>query len=592
MKVDKKIKLLRRAMKKNKIDAYIIPTSDPHMSEYLASFWQAREWLSGFTGSAGTLVITLKDAGLWTDGRYYLQAEDELKGSSIRLFKSGLEGVPSFTNWLIDELEEGSTVGIDGKLFSFAAARLLEESLSNNDMKLNKSLDLFDEIWEDRPALPDSKVFLHDIEYAGKDASQKLEEVRGKMRELNVNYHIVSTLDDIAWLFNIRGHDVAYNPVVISYALVGLDRATLFLDRDKLSGDLEASLRASGVDLEDYEMISGHLEELGEGDRILYDPNKTNVWLYDLIGKKAFRLGAETISIPLKARKNNIEIESTKKAHIRDGVAMVNFLYWLDFNLDKEYIDELTISDKLIEFRSRGENYVYPSFPTIAGYKDHGAIVHYSASKETAYQIDREGMLLIDSGCQYLDGTTDITRTLCLGELTEEERLDYTLTLKGHIALARARFLKGTKGASLDILARQFLWSEGFDYKHGTGHGIGHFLNVHEGPQGISQLASRVGLEEGMVISNEPGMYRPGSHGVRIENELLVVAYKDTEFGEFLEFETITYCPIDTKALVLDLISADEKDWINSYHKMVYEKLETNLDNPVRSWLKDRTRAL
>lgn len=587
-----RIRRLRKEMSDKGIDAYIVPSSDPHMSEYVAAHWEGRKWLSGFTGSAGTLVITQDSCGLWTDGRYYVQAEKQLEGTGIRLFKFGMEGVKSFTEWIADTLGQGECVGMDGKLFSVSQVRNMEKIFSKKGILINKEHDLLMGIWKDRPAIPRETVFVHDMVYAGRTAAQKIEDVREMMAQKGANYHLISSLDDIAWLYNIRGGDVAYNPVAISYALISEEKAWLFINEDKVSVPVREHLRDNGVEIEDYERIESYLSRLGRGDTILLDPQRVNSWLYDSIGREA-RIEEDTaITTILKAVKNQVEIENLKKAHIKDGVAMVKFLCWLDNNLSKEEITEITVADKLEEFRSQQENYMGLSFPTIAGYGDHGAIVHYQADDESAYTLKPHGLLLIDSGCQYLEGTTDITRTIALGPTTPQQRSDYTLTLKGNIKLSRTRFLKGATGTNLDILARLYLWEHGIDYKHGTGHGVGYFLNVHEGPQSISPRISTVKLEEGMLVSNEPGVYREGSHGIRIENLLLVAGDIETEFGEFLRFEPVTLCPIDLAAVEPDLLDEEEKKWLNQYHERVYNTLGPLLDEKERLWLKDKTRAI
>ena len=586
------IRRLRKEMSDKGIDAYIVPSSDPHMSEYVAAHWEGRKWLSGFTGSAGTLVITQDSCGLWTDGRYYVQAEKQLEGTGIRLFKFGMEGVKSFTEWIADTLGQGECVGMDGKLFSVSQVRNMEKIFSKKGILINKEHDLLMGIWKDRPAIPRETVFVHDMVYAGRTATQKIEDVREMMAQKGANYHLISSLDDIAWLYNIRGGDVAYNPVAISYALISEEKAWLFINEDKVSVPVREHLSDNGVEIEDYERIESYLSRLGRGDTILLDPQRVNSWLYDSIGREA-RIEEDTaITTILKAVKNQVEIENLKKAHIKDGVAMVKFLCWLDNNLSKEEITEITVADKLEEFRSQQENYMGLSFPTIAGYGDHGAIVHYQADEESAYTLKPHGLLLIDSGCQYLEGTTDITRTIALGPTTPQQRSDYTLTLKGNIKLSRTRFLKGATGTNLDILARLYLWEHGIDYKHGTGHGVGYFLNVHEGPQSISPRISTVKLEEGMLVSNEPGVYREGSHGIRIENLLLVAGDIETEFGEFLRFEPVTLCPIDLAAVEPDLLDEEEKKWLNQYHERVYNTLGPLLDEKERLWLKDKTRAI
>lgn len=589
LNVKERINKLREKMLEKGMEAYIVPSSDPHMSEYVAPRWESRKWLSGFTGSAGTLVVTREKSGLWTDGRYYIQAEKQLEGTGIQLFKAGMPGVPDYIEWLRQELPENSCVGICGEVFSVSKVKEMEKELSKKGISLNKEFDLVEEIWERRPPVPQQPVFVHDVAFAGRTAAQKLHMVRQEMAKKGVNYYLVCSLDDVAWLYNIRGSDIAYNPVAIAYALVSSSQAWLFIDKSKVPDDVARMLDENGVIVEDYENIYGHLAVLKEGDAILFDPATTNSRLYDAMAKGCKKVEDISIVARLKAVKNEVEIENLKKAHVRDGVAMVKFLYWLEQNLGKEEITEITVAERLEEFRRQQEGFVGPSFATIAAYKDHAAMMHYQATPETCYTLEREGFLLIDSGGQYLGGTTDITRTVVLGPITDRQRRDFTLVLKGHINLARARFLYGTTGSNVDILARLPLWEQGIDYKCGTGHGVGYFLNVHEGPQRLSQIPNNIKLEKGMILTNEPGVYIEGQYGIRTENEMLVVEDGETEFGKFLRFEPITYCPIDINGIDPGLLDEDEKRWLNEYHSMVYELLSPLLDEKEREWLKLRT---
>jgi Xaa-Pro aminopeptidase len=592
MDVKERIELLRKKMAEKSLDAYIIPSSDPHMSEYVAPRWEGRKWISGFTGSAGTVVITREKGGLWTDGRYYIQAEKQLQGSGIDLFKAGMEGVPDYIEWLQQILSEGSCVGVCGELFNVSQIKKMQDKLSNKNITIDKRYDLIDQIWEDRPPVPKEPVFIHDIVYTGKTAAEKLDIVRREMDKKGVNYHLICSLDDIAWLYNIRGNDVAYNPVVISYALISKAQAWLFIDESKISDDVRKSLNENGVTVEEYEKIFEYLSQLKEEDTILFDPARTNSWLYDAIGKGCKKVEKQNVTTRLKAVKNDVEVENLKKAHVRDGVAMVKFLYWLDRNLGKEEITEITVSEKLEYFRRQQETSMGPSFVTIAGYKEHAAMMHYQATEDTCYALEKEGMLLVDSGGQYLGGTTDITRTMVLGSITDRQRQHFTLVLKAHINLAKARFLSGATGSNIDILARLPIWEAGIDYKCGTGHGVGYFLNVHEGPQGMSQVPNKVKLEKGMILTNEPGIYLQGQYGIRIENEMLIVDDIETEFGKFLKFEPVTYCPIDLEGVDPELLDQNQKTWLNEYHGMVYEVLAPYLDEQEKKWLKWETRAI
>jgi len=590
--VKDRINKLREKMLEKGMEAYIVPSSDPHMSEYVAPRWESRKWLSGFTGSAGTLVVTREKSGLWTDGRYYIQAEKQLEGTGIQLFKAGMPGVPDYIEWLRQELPENSCVGICGEVFSVSKIKEMEKELSKKGISLNKEFDLVEEIWERRPPVPQQPVFVHDVAFAGRTAAQKLHMVRQEMAKKGVNYYLVCSLDDVAWLYNIRGSDIAYNPVAIAYALVSSSQAWLFIDKSKVPGDVACMLDENGIIVENYEKIYEHLAGLKEGDAILFDPAATNSRLYDAMAKECKKVEDLSIVARLKAVKNEVEIENLKKVHVRDGAAMVKFLYWLEQNLGKEEITEITVAERLEEFRRQQEGFMGPSFATIAAYKDHAAMMHYQATHETCYTLEKEGFLLIDSGGQYLGGTTDITRTIVLGPITDRQRRDFTLVLKGHINLARARFLYGTTGSNIDILARLPLWEQGIDYKCGTGHGVGYFLNVHEGPQRMSQIPNNVRLEKGMILTNEPGVYIEGQYGIRTENEMLVVEDRETEFGKFLKFEPVTYCPIDLKGIDPGLLNEEEKRWLNEYHSMVYELLSPLLDEKEREWLKVKTRPI
>ncbi len=592
MDINNRIKSLRVLMNEKNIDAYIIPSSDSHQSEYTQGHFKSREWISGFTGSAGTIVVTKERAILWTDGRYFLQAEKELESSEVELFKMGENDVPTINRYLEENLKPLQTVGFDGKLFSSREVEAMKEVFSKKDIKINIDYDLIDQIWASRPELPEGKVFIHDIKYSGISTEEKLEHIRNIMKEKNTDYYLVSSLDDIAWMFNIRGSDVNYNPVVISYALISLNGATLFIEDEKLNDEVSSYLDKNNIEVKEYFSIQEELKMLSKEKTIYFDLSKTSIWCYENIPYDMKKLNGEDIVEGLKAIKNEVEIENFKKAQVRDGIAMVKFLYWLNSNVASGNITELSASEKLEEFRSEGENYISLSFETIAGYKDHAAIVHYSADRESNYRLKAEGMLLLDSGAQYLDGTTDITRTIVLGDISNEEKREFTLVLKGHIALSSAKFLYGTTGTQLDILARTPLWKDGKDYKHGTGHGVGYLLGVHEGPQRISSVSSKIKLESGMFVTNEPGFYKKDRYGIRTENILFVREEKETEYGKFMEFETTTLCPIDLRGIDKELLDENEKKWINNYHRNVYEKLSPHLDQETNKWLKVQTRNL
>ncbi|MFR1314782.1 MAG: aminopeptidase P family protein [Clostridium perfringens] len=591
MKVTERLEKLRKIMKDKGIDYYIIPSEDAHQSEYVCEHYRGRAYMSGFTGSAGTLLVGLENAILWTDGRYFIQALDELKGSGIEMFKMRIPGWPSLLDWLKENAKAGETIAFDGKVFSIGEYKDFKKLEKGNKLNIKIDEDLLDEVWKERPSLPKEKAFLHEVKYCGKSAKEKLREVREEMKKLGANNYIIASLDDIAWLYNIRGNDVKCNPVVLSYALVKENEAYLYVDKSKFTPKMEEELLNEGVTLKSYEEIGEDISNL-EG-KILIDPNKISAYLYECIKDKNNIVEFGNITTKFKAIKNEVELDNLRKCQVRDGVAMVKFMKWLKDNIGKIEISEISASDKLEELRSLDKLFKGISFETIAGHKEHGAMMHYSATPESDYKLEPRGFLLIDSGGQYLDGTTDITRTFVLGELTKEERKDYTLVLKGHIGLMKAKFLKGATGSALDIKAREPLWNEGIDYKCGTGHGVGFFLNVHEGPQSISPVPNKVALEPGMIITNEPGVYREGKHGIRTENTMVVV--KDTsseEFGEFYKFDTISLCPIDLAGLDISLLNEEEKAWLNNYHKKVYDLLSPYLDEEEKEFLKNETRQI
>ena len=582
---------LREAMEKESIDYYIIPSSDSHQSEYVAEHFKGREFISGFTGSAGVLLVGLKEAFLWTDGRYFIQAERELNGSGISLMKMRTPGYPTIEEWIKKNIKSEKTLGFDGRLFSVNQYNGFLDISKENNFSINMDNDLLKNIWEARPELPKSKIFLHEEVYSGKYASEKLQEVRKHIKEKDAKNYIISSLDDIAWLCNIRGNDVKFNPVALSYVLINENYANLYINNDKIDDNTKEKLKNEGFEIYEYDEIEEHVKLIE--DTTIIDPNKLNAKIYSCLSSDVKIINEMNITTKLKAIKNEVEIANTEKSQVRDGVAMVKFIKWLKNTLGKEKITEISASKKLTEFRSKGENYKGDSFGTIAGYKEHAAMMHYSATEATDYELKQEGMFLVDSGGQYLDGTTDITRTFILGSITEEEKRDFTLVLKGHIALSTVKFLKGTTGVNLDILARRPLWNYGIDYKCGTGHGVGYFLNVHEGPQGIRPDGNSTVLKPGMIITNEPGVYKEGKHGIRIENTLLVVKdINSEEFGEFYKFKTISYCPIDLNGVVIEMLTNEERDWLNNYHKIVFEKLSPYLNDEEIEFLKVQTREI
>lgn len=592
MQVNERLQALRELMKEKGMNAYIIPSFDAHQSEYVPEHWKSRAWISGFTGSAGTVVVTLDEAGLWTDGRYFIQAEKELKGTEIKLFRMREPGVPTFSEWIADVLKDGDCLGFDGKVFSCNQAKELEGKIREKNIRIDDRYDLVDSIWKDRPELPLEKVFIHEVKYSGKSTKEKLNVVREEMKKKGTGYYLLSSLDDIAWLFNIRGNDVRNNPVTISYALVSMEDATLFINSRKVTDEVRGFLKENGVDVKEYEEIENALKSIDHNISVFYDPNKISRWLYGCMPKNNKKIQGKDIAMLLKTVKNEVEIENLRKCHVKDSVAMVKFLYWLDKAIHEEEVTEISASDKLEGFRSQQEGFIGISFDTIAGYKDHAAMMHYKATEANQYTLKPEGMLLIDSGGQYFDGTTDITRTIVLGQITEEEKRDFTYVLKGHIALCRAKFLHGVTGTNLDVLARLPLWEQGIDYKCGTGHGVGFLLGVHEAPQRFSIEYNDARLDKGMVITNEPGVYKEGKHGIRTENTILVTEDRLTDSGQFMKFEVLSYCPIDLDGVDASLLTDIEKDWLNDYHKNVYEKLSPYLNDEEREWLKKETREI
>ena len=583
---------LRLWMKVNNMQAFIIPSTDPHMSEYVAPHWQSREWISGFTGSAGTVVVTLEEAALWTDSRYFLQAADQLQGTGIQLMKEKLPETPSIEDWLMEKLEAGDTVGCDGYVFpADEIKRLTTLFRDNEDIKINFQLDPMEEIWTDRPALPSTQALVYPTAYAGKDVTTKLEEIRDQLNQQGIDALFVSALDEIAWALNLRGTDVHCNPVVISYLYISQTETHLFISPEKVTAEVQAHLQEAGVTLHDYTDIEAFAIDVKDL-HISIDPSKTNVRLYELFGEHN-EIKPTASPIPaLKAVRNETEIKGIHAAMQRDGVALVQFLHWLEEAVPQGHETEISVDRKLHELRAAQPLYIGESFDTIAGYGPHAAIVHYEATPETDVPLEPHGFLLLDSGAQYLDGTTDITRTIALGPLTHEEKEDYTLILKGHIDLAMAVFPEGTRGAQLDVLARMPIWKKRLNYLHGTGHGVGHYLNVHEGPQSIRMQENPVALQAGMVTSNEPGVYKAGSHGIRTENLVLTVPAGEGMFGNYLKFETLTLCPIDKRPILRELLTDEEVEWLNAYHQQVYDALAPSLSAADRDWLADATSAL
>lgn len=586
--IAKRLTALRDAMKQAGIAAIIIPQTDPHQSEYLADHWQARRYFSGFTGSAGSLVVTAESALLWTDSRYFIQAAAQLDGTGIELMKEGLPDTPDIISYLTRNLSPGATIGIDGWLFSTDAVAAMSASLTAKGLKLRTDFDPVDALWTDRPALPQAPIFVHDIKYAGRSAADKIADILAKT---DADAVFVSALDEIAWTLNIRSRDVQCNPVATAYLYISGDGSVLLTDPAKVTPETAAHLQANGVKVAPYSTVGDFIASLPANTAVLAEPAKTSQAVATALGDRMVK-GVSPIAM-FKACKNDAQIRGTRSAMERDGVAMVKALMEIERMMQAgEELTEMGIAALLTRLRSEGELYFDDSFDTIAGFRDHGAIAHYSATPDTDATLSPDGLLLIDSGAQYLDGTTDITRTISLGNPTELQRHDFTLVMKGHIALASMVFPAGTTGHQLDAIARQFLWKEGLSYLHGTGHGVGHFLNVHEGPQSVRLNHVPTPLTPGMITSNEPGLYREGIHGIRCENLVLTIPAMTTDFGEFLRFETLTLCPFDRSLFDLSLMSDTEIEWVNTYHATVRERLTPMLTPGQAQWLADKTAPL
>jgi len=572
-------------MKKNGIDGYLIYGTDPHLSEYFPDAWRSREWISGFTGSYGKVAITHDRVALWTDSRYFIQAESQMSGTGIEMIKDRQADTISVDRWMEQELRTASIVAIDGLTISASEATLLEQKLGAKGITLKLDIDLVSPIWENRPALPQTSVADFPVCFAGCSRSEKLRIIRNRLTENNAEATLICQLDDLAWSFNLRGSEINYNPLFTGYGYIDQQHAFLFISEGKVSQELTDALERDGVQVKSYKSIFPFLEQL-DSFSIYLDPDRTNSLIYRSIAKRNKVIVGLSISTLLKSVKNEVEISGIKEAHIRDGVAMVNFLYWFDEHFGKQKITELTIGEKLKEFRSEQSNFKGESFSPIVGFGPHGAIVHYSATPETDVEILSDGILLFDTGGQYLDGTTDITRTIATGKVTPKQQSDFTLVLKGNIQLAKAVFPENTKGYSLDILARKALWNNGLNYGHGTGHGVGHYLSVHEGPMSIRPEYNGEPIRAGQIITNEPGLYREGEYGIRIENVLLCKNECQSEYGRFLSFETITLCPIDRRLVNRQLLTDDEITWLNSYHAKVLTKLESHMKPEILKWLK------
>ncbi|SEB00869.1 Xaa-Pro aminopeptidase [Pedobacter hartonius] len=578
-------------MKADRVDAYIIPSADPHISEYLPKHYKCIPFASGFTGSAGTLVITHDFAGLWTDFRYFEQAGEQLNDSGFELVKQKIQHAPEYIQWLNQKLDKGAVVATDEKLLSVLLGDLLTQQLSAKGISL-QSKDYLSPIWENRPELPENKAFLIDEEQAGQSVSSKLAAVRAELLNHQADYHFVSSLDDIAWLFNIRGTDVSFNPVVLSFALISHDHATLFIHPGKLTEEEKLALLKSGTEVLPYEEIERALKQIPANVSVLIDP-KRNCYAYAKLIPASVRIIKElNPSTSLKAVKNEVELSNTREAMLKDGVAITRFLKWLEDNIGKTKVTELSAAAELRKYRAEQDGFIGDSFNTISAYKAHGALPHYAPSAESDTEVKAESLFLVDSGGQYFYGTTDITRTIPMGETTAQERKDYTLVLKGMIEGCSAIFPKGTCGYQIDAITRKPLWDHAINYGHGTGHGVGYFLNVHEGPQVFNPTNTPVPVELGMITSVEPGVYRPGRHGIRIENLVTTIAIQENEFNEFYGFETLTIAPISTSIVIKDLLEKAQVDWLNAYNTSVFEKLSPALNDEERQWLKEATKAI
>lgn len=588
--IQDRLAALREVMRREGIDAFIFPSTDPHNGEYVPAHWEGRKWISGFDGSAGTAVVTMDKAALWTDSRYFIAAEEQLQGTEFKLMKERVEGTPTISQWLGMSLAHinGAVVGLDGYVNAANEVRgLAEELRRQGGITIRTNFDPLDIIWKDRPEIPLNTVVQHPLEYAGETAESKLQRIRTAVKRSGAEALLVTALDDIAWTLNLRGSDVHCNPVAVAYLLIDVEKTILYINKVKLAPSAADALKAAGVVVEDYGNVVEGLRHF-DGYNILLDPNQVNYALFSAVSAKKVVKAASPVPY-LKCVKNEAEIRGFHSAMLRDGVAMVKFLHWLKPAVEAGGQTELTVEKKLTSLRAEQPLFKGVSFDTIAAYQEHGAIVHYEATPETDVELKPRGFLLLDSGAQYLDGTTDITRTIPLGPVTEEQKKVYTLVLKGHIQLELCKFPNHASGTQLDILARQAMWKEGFNYMHGTGHGVGSYLNVHEGPHQIRMEWKPAPLQAGMTVTDEPGLYLAGKFGVRIENTLIVKDFIETEFGKFLQFESLTLCPIDLSCADLDMLTAEEKQWLNDYHKMVFEKLSPLLNDEEKEWLKTNT---
>lgn len=587
-----RISNLRQTMREKGLNAYVIFGTDPHISEYLPARWQTRSFISGFTGSAGMVIITLDQAALWTDSRYFLQAEEQISGTGIELVKMRTPGFPEPDQWLKANLEKGSVVGTDEWNVSVNQFAAMQKSLNEAGISFAEAGDLLDSIWPNRSALPDSLVYEHELEFACKSRTDKIATIAAELQKAGADMQIITALDDLAWTFNLRGTDVEFNPVFVAYAIVSASETVLFVTEAKVSAELKAKLESENIEVKGYCEITSYIQHLPKGTKILIDRDRTNQAIVKSIPADCKIVSGLSIPCQLKALKSNDEVQHIRNAQRKDGVALVEFIHWIKSNVGKMPITEYTVAEKLNEIRAKQEGFKGISFYPIVGYKEHGAIVHFHVEEHNALPIEKDGFLLFDSGGQYLDGTTDTTRTIALSEVTAQQKSDFTITLKGMISLTNVVFPVNTRGYHLDIMARKDLWRNGLNYGHGTGHGVGYFLNVHEGPMAIRQEFNDRVIEEGMVMSNEPALYRLGEYGLRTENMMVCVKDRSTEYGNFLRFETLTLCPIDLGAIEKSLLNEEEIKWLNDYHQRVYDELSPFLNEELRAFLKEETRAI
>ena len=593
MNINQRLEDLREVMRREHLAAFIFPSTDPHQSEYVADHWKGREFISGFNGSAGTAVVTMDSAALWTDSRYFLAAEEQLRGTEFQLMKLKIDGTPTIPEWIGQVCGAGAEVAVDGWCSSANSVKeLITELRRQGGITLRTNLDPLAQIWQGRPSVPEFPVEIYPLAYAGETAREKIVRIREALRKQHADGMLMASLDDIAWTLNLRGTDVHCNPVFVSYLLISSKDVTLYINKKKLSADVSAYLKTEGVEVDAYENVKKGLKDYFEYN-ILLDPDEVNYTLYEVVRRQETGVRSKVEIVEqespvkrMKTVKNEREIAGFRSAMLKDGIAMVKFLKWLSEYSECSEYSEISVSDKLEALRAEQPLYRGLSFDTIAGYQAHGAIVHYEATPETDIPLKPEGFLLLDSGAQYLDGTTDITRTIALGPLTEEQKRIYTLVLKGHIQIELCKFPSGASGTQLDILAREALWREGLNYLHGTGHGVGSFLSVHEGPHQIRMEWKPAPLVAGMTVTDEPGIYLAGKFGVRIENTLLVIPYKETEFGQFLQFESLTLCPIDKSPIIVDMLLPEELSWLNAYHQRVFDTLSPHLSPSESAWLR------